>query len=309
MIRPLTFLQTRRVTTRLGARRAGAAPPHAPDRTLPQWVAASPVAASVAAPLYYHWATSGFDAVADSRAVGWMFLRAWRRVLYVEALLVDPEWQGCGVEESLLAFAEERARALHRCWLGMTRPVRLGAGGEPAVGLGFQCAHGRVMVRSAAPERPGTPAPGLELRRLYGRSAQDAQRRLAQLDVTAGCQPVDDDLLAFLAADPYEAPGRSWHAVFEGQPIAYLSTHTRAEGRVVYAAAPPEWWGSALVLDALRRVLQQSGGGASGQRRVLVRFASRGHHEAAREALAGQGFQEEPGLCRAFRPVAAEQQP
>ena len=42
-------------------------------------------------PLYYHWLTSAYGAFVDQKAAGWLFLRGWRQVLYVEGVAVAPD--------------------------------------------------------------------------------------------------------------------------------------------------------------------------------------------------------------------------
>jgi len=300
-IQPLTFLQTVQIVRMLSASEIEPAPHLAPGHAMPSWLRDAPLAPRLGLPLYHHWATCGFVAMSGTQPVGWVFLRGWRQVLYVETLLVHTAWREHGIEAHLLRFAEEQARELHRRWIGLT----VDGGDEPEWfrANGYRRGHWRVMV---CPQLTAVPEPTgerVELRRLYGGAAHRAYLSFSRQDVLTGEQPADDILTRYLARDPYRRSGRSWHIMYSRQPIAYVNLSTSAGGATVYVAAAQGWWGSAPLLAGIARVLQEH---VSAPARVTIRLASTGHHEAAREPLAAWGFEEQPAtLVRLYKPLDA----
>src|SRR5690606_30750695 len=277
-IQPLTFLQTVQIVRMLSAAEVEPAPRLASGHAMPSWLRDAPLAPRLGLPLYHHWATCGFVAMNGSQPVGWVFLRGWRQVLYVETLLVHSAWREHGVEAHLLRFAEDQARELNRRWIGLT----VDGGDEPEWfrANGYRRGHWRVMARpQSAAATPEPTGERVELRRLYGGVAHRAYLGFARQDVLAGEQSADDILTRYLARDPYRRSGRSWHIMYSRQPIAYVNLSTSAGGATVYVAAAQGWWGSAPLLAGIARVLQEH---VSAPARVTIRLASTGHHEAAR---------------------------
>lgn len=294
-IRPLTFLHTYQIADQLTSPRAAQTTDIATGQAMPRWLRASAITRALGMPLYYYWATSGFDAFDGERSIGWIFLRGWFQLFYVDALLVHPEWAGRDVEAQLLGFAEQQARELKREWIGLTLNTTGGETPEWFEERGYQRTHWRVMHHTDFSLALRTSGQGVELRRLFGRKQRDAFRRFARQELDVGNEPAREPLTRFLMPRPTRWPGKSWHVVFDAHAIGTLNLRKQAGRVVMHIAAPEEWWGSAPLLAGVQLALQSEREVLSGERRTLdLRFASSGHHEAARDALSALGFDERP---------------
>lgn len=272
-IRPLTFAQIVQSADRWKATRVTADTGGLPLRVL-------------GLPIAYHLATSAFGAYDGDDAIGWMFLRGWYQVLFVEALSVVPGLHADGARALLLAFAEAQARALKRRWLAVPASGENTSDVSYFEGLGFHRGHWRVLRRDAPPDAPGRGA-AVELRPLAGPAAEAAFREYALADVTAGDVDTGEAFLAqFLSDDPYRVGPRAWLARHQGAPLAYLSQGQRH----VYVAARRAQWGQPAVCDAVEQLAAL----AKTQQPTVVRLASAGHHDAARTVFEQAGFVEYP---------------
>lgn len=247
--------------------------------------------------LYYHWLTSGYGAYAGERAVGYLYLRGWEQILYVETLVVRPEWQDRGVESTLLRFAEEQARQLSRKWLGLTANPGLSGSVELYEAEGYRRGHWHVLRHEGRLALPSSSSRGeVQLRRLGGLAGRRLCHRLARREQLAGEASGDERLAGFLAHDPYCGSGKYWllSSGGGGQPIACFNQRSRSSCFTLYVACDPDWWAAPPVLDGLMRLLSQQGDEAS---IVDVRTGSNEHHEALRPELERLGFVERPAAA------------
>jgi len=296
-IRPLTFVQTylsaEAVITALLEH----------DLTAQRWLGASPplrfISRYLTLPLYFHWATSGYGAFCDEQLVGWMYLRGWYQVLYIEALTVLPAWRRRGVGKALLRFAEQQAREQRREWLGLTTTFNNMAALHLYESQGFERGHWRIMRGSSSALSSLQGGGTVRLFPLVGHAARSAFRHFARLDVSAGDAADKVTLTRFLTRDPYRQAGMHWLVIDQGHPVAYLNRHGTSEHLILYLASMPEWWGSPANFDALKAALSP---GNALPTMVDVRLASSGHHEAIRPLLEAQGFAECPAsIVRMFK--------
>lgn len=295
-IRPLTFVQTylsaEAVITALLEH----------DLTTQRWLGASPplrfISRYLALPLYFHWITSGYGAFSDEQLVGWLYLRGWYQVLYIEALTVLPTWRRRGVGKVLLRFAEQQAREQRREWLGLTTTFNNMVALHLYESQGFERGHWRIMRGSGDALSP--PQGGaVRLLPLIGHAARSAFRHFARLDVSAGDAADKVTLTRFLTRDPYRQGGMHWLVIDGGRPVAYLNRHDTIEHPTLYLASAPDWWGSPATLEALKAALSARDASPA---TVDVRLASSGHHEAIRPLLEAQGFVECPAsIVRMFK--------
>jgi GNAT superfamily N-acetyltransferase len=241
-------------------------------------------------PLYYHWLTSGYGAFSGEQPVGWLFLRGWHQMLYIETLAVHPNWRNKGIGTALMDFAEQQARELHRSWLGL----RVTLSNQPAVqlyeSLGYQRGPWRVMQKEGISS--GWPGAGhaIQLRSLAGLAAFQAYARFAHLDLTAGDAWGAEALDNFLEVDFHWGPGQHWLVIFEGRPIAYLSRHKKGQETELRLACDADWWGSSQEVEAIGLALRTP----DRPLRVTIRASSNGHHETMRPTLESLGFVEQP---------------
>lgn len=296
-IRPLTFVQTY-----LSAEAVlSALLEH--DLTTQRWLGASPLMRALgrylALPLYFHWATSGYGAFADERLVGWLYLRGWYQVLYIETLVVLPDWRRRGVGKALLRFAEQQAREQRREWLGLTTTLTNAAALKLYEAQGFERGHWRILRAGSEALAEVRIGGAVRLLPLVGYAARHAFRRFARLDVSAGDAADKVTLTRFLTRDPYRQHGMHWLVIHEGRPVAYLNRHGDPQHPILYLASVPDWWGHAAALEALKAALQV---GSTPPASVDVRLASSGHHEAIRPLLEAQDFVECPAtIVRMFK--------
>jgi|GEM_PF-868912 len=287
---PLTFLQVYRTTgTVLDALLER-------DTTLQQWLGRSPmlrtVAVATAIPLYYHWATSGYGVLDGAGLVGWLYMRGWKQVLYIETLAVIPEWRGRGVGTALIRFAEAQARELNREWLGLTVSV----GNEDAVhryeSQGFRRGHWRMLCTEGSSWGSQQPSCAVSLRPLLGSAIKRAYHHFATLDLVAGDQAIGELQSRFLCYEAYRTPmGKHWTVAVQDREVAYLHRHGSVTHPVLYLAAEPSWWGSPELQQALRLALSDIG---PRPLHADIRLASSGHHDVAHAALSPLGFVERP---------------
>lgn len=288
---PLTFLQTYRSTevvlNSLLER----------DTSVQEYIgelgALRVLATRVVLPLYYHWLTSGYGAFVGEEPVGWLYLRGWRQMLYIQTLAVHPDWRHKGIGTALMNFAEQQARELHRPWLGL----RVALNNQPAMqlyeSLGFRRGLWRVMWREGVPSSWPEVGHTAQLRPLAGLAAFQAYSRFSRLDLMAGDAWGAEVLGNFLAADFHWQPCRHWLVMSDGKPIAYLSGCSRKTKVEVRVACGADWWGSPQLVEAIRLALNSS---SSQPLYVAVRMGSNGHHEAMRPALESLGFVERPAI-------------
>lgn len=263
------------------------------DVTVQEWSAGVPVlkriAATTAIPLYYHLMTSGYGAFEQNSVAGWIYLRGWRQVLYVEGLAVMPAHRRQGIGRQLLRFAEDQGRQLRREWLGLTVTV----GNTAAVNLyeqmGYQRGHSRLLC-SAGSFQP-IPSGGASLRSLLPPEANTVFHALAERDMIDHDAETGEVLSRFLGRERYRSAfGKQWLVTANGKNIGYLNRYKKAKRVIVYAAAPKHMWGSAEMVGAIGQALSDVPGGTS----VDIRLASAGHHDVMRDRLADYGFAEEP---------------
>lgn len=299
-IRPLTFLQTLRAASRLSGLNAVQPGQLAGGCAMPRWLKPVLGPGRVGAALYYHLATSGFSALVGEQVVGWLFLRGWRQVLYVEGLRVQPDWAGGSVEQTLLQFAEQQGRELNRRWLGATLAEPTGSLLEWFDRLGYRRGPWRMLVHTNA-AMPGDPS---VLRRLEGRQAAQARARFAMQDIRVGEGLDEDELSHFLITRAAGTEGQSWHVVDQGEPVAYLHASRSPSGVNAYLAAGPASWGSAPVMAGLWAAVEAARLPGETPCGLRLRLASSGHHVAVREPFAALGFEERTAaLVRVYKPL------
>ena len=288
-IRPLTFLNTYRS---LGVIASALAECDGQLKSIPGRLLWLRVVDRLSAmPLYYHWITSGYGLFADDNPIGWFYTRGWRQAIHIETLVVHPDWRRRGVGRCLLRFAETQARLQRRRWLTIAMPV----GNVPATTLceseGFQRVHWRVVHRDAGSIDRPTEQSRVRLQRLVGLSARLCYRQFARLDLDAGETWGPDIAVGLLADIPRRMGVQQWRVWDDERPVAYLSVNGSHASPSIYLAAAPEYWGSSLVVDAIKLALSRLGEPAPG---VDLRLGSNDHHVAARDGLADLGFTERP---------------
>jgi ribosomal protein S18 acetylase RimI-like enzyme len=266
------------------------------DDTYQEWVGRSGIsrvlARVLALPAYYHLTTSGYGAFAGEELAGWLYLRGWRQVMYVDTLAIKPAWRRRGLGKTLLDFAEAQARELHRQWLGLTVTTT----NEGAVRLyerqGFRRTHWQVVLCDNGKTASfGESTRAATLRPIFGAAAWQAYHHYSTLDLAAGdgwAAPVVPHLLDL---DPHRQWGRDWLVILDGQPVAYLNRHGSPTNPRLYLASSPDWWGHASILQAVGLALN---GQASQSKTLTLRLASSSHHEAALLSLTEKGFMTHP---------------
>lgn len=302
-IRPVTFLQTANIAGHLTDPRTAQASHLAAGQAMPGWLRASSAMRAVTVPLYYHWSTSGFDVFIDEQPAGWIYLRGWRRIFYIDALLIAPEWEGRGIEAMLLRFAEQQAYELKHAWMGLTLTPASRTAYTLFEEIGYRGTSCQVMHHSGGALSLPDGGEHITLRPLHGRAAQAAHQRFARLDL-AGDGLDDPALLPYLTGEAGNGSARRWLVTVDGQEAACLSVHRGREAHTVTLAAGPEWWGREALIAALGQALIMVD---TVGRPFDVRFASGGHYAAARAALAEMGFEERPvAAARLFKKPEAQ---
>jgi hypothetical protein len=253
-------------------------------------------------PLYYHLLTSGYGVMIQNQLVGWLYLRGWHQVLYVETLATHPDWRRQGIGTALLRFAEQQAGILGREWMALTVTVP-----NPAVKLyekeGYRRAHWRVMMHSGKPAVAEGTSGSVNLRPVFGPAAENAYYHFSELDQRAGDAWAADAIARLSNYDPYRQLGRDYLVEVAGQAVGYLNLHLAGGRQVIYLAAPPDWWGNQEILRAAILAIHD----AERHFEVCFRLASSGHHDAARPVLIEMGFAEQPAATtRMFKRLPRE---
>jgi GNAT superfamily N-acetyltransferase len=279
------------------------------DVTVQQWCGGPQVLKNLTAatvfPLYYHFATSGYGIFDGSRPVGWLYLRGWRQVLYVETLAVAPEWRTRGVGAALLRFAETQARELRREWLGLTVTLTNDSAIRLYESQGYGRGHWRVLRRQGEPLTFPPAAGKVTLRPLVGWAASRTYRHFAARDLAAGDPETWEVQSRFLVREPHRGwLGRHWAVLIQGQPIGYVHRYGPTSGPAIYLAVDQAWWGSPHLLEAIRFALRPS---EQQMAALELRLGSSGHHDAAHHVLASYGFAEHPAATmKMFKRVPLE---
>ncbi|GAB4474049.1 MAG: hypothetical protein Kow00124_13670 [Anaerolineae bacterium] len=235
-----------------------------------------------------HLLTAAYGAFDDETCRGWMFLRGWRQVLYIDTLVIaEPQCSGTAAQQ-LLDFANAQARDLNRAWLGakvdITDPQTVAMFERD----GFQQPNRHVLRLSHMANLP-QPRNLTTLQPVRGAAAAHLRRRLTRLDLAAGDGDACAIPLYFLVESLEQRGGRSWVWVEQGRPAAYLHLYGPPAHPSLYIAGPQEQWGRLPLLDLAAAVVHQQGRAASG---IDVQFGSMGHYAASRPELVQAGFEE-----------------
>ncbi len=273
-ISPLTFLQVYQATPAILGSRAG----HS------GWLNRLLLA------MRLHLLTAAYGAFDGETCMGWIFLRGWRQVLYIDTLVIAEPHRGGRVAQYLLDFASTQARDLNRAWLG----AKVDIADPQMVAMfergGFQQPNRHVLRLShmaGLPQQRDLPA----LQPVHGAAAEYLRRKLTRLDLATGDGDACAIPLHFLVASLEQRGGRSWVWVEQGRPAAYLHLYGPPTHPILYIAGPQERWGRLPLLDLAAAVVHQRGRAAAA---IDVQFGSVGHYEASCRALLQAGFQEEP---------------
>lgn len=242
-------------------------------------------------PLYYHLITSGYGAFVGEDMAGWLYLRGWRQILYIETIATRPAWRKQGVGDALMRFAEGQARELHRQWLGLT----VTATNEAAVRLyerhGYRRAHWRIAQHNGANALPSGESQEVRLKPIFGPAAWQAYRRFTTIDLAAGDEWAATASTRLLEFDPHRQWGKEWLVTVDDQAVAYLNRHGSRANPNLYFACGPDWWTDPRMTQAIRAALND---GASTSRSITLRLASSSHHDAALPLLSEIGFVSHP---------------
>lgn len=252
-------------------------------------------------PTYYHWVTSGYGASIGPDLAGWLFVRGWSQVLYIETLAARRGWRRQGVGRALLRFAESLARELGRAWLGLT----VTQGNTPAVALyereGYRRGHWRVAVLRGKPAPRLANQSGVRLKPVYAFAAERAYRQFAEQDIRAGEAWAAEAILRMANTDPHRSLGPEWVIEADGKPIGFVNRHGAKDHPHLYLACAAQWWTNVSMLETVIAQAQFAGDAAGS---LTLRLGSSGHHEAVIEELLRAGFAEQPAATmRLFKPV------
>ena len=250
--------------------------------------AAKGLGSRVITPTYYHLTTSSYGLFLEDQLAGWMCLRGWQQILYIESLVVFPEFHDQNIESSLLDFVENTARELRRGWLALT----VLTSDESAMGRyelqGFSKGHWRVLRTKQ--EVPESANGHISLKRTTGPAAKRAYRQFAEQDLQASDPDSAQVQSRFLLHDPYYSRvGQHWLIEAEGREVGFLHAHGVENHPRMVLTTLPESWGSPYMLSMLRQAL-----GAATPEVLDVRLGSGRHHDAARVVLEPFGFEEFP---------------
>jgi ribosomal protein S18 acetylase RimI-like enzyme len=254
----------------------------------------------VIVPLYYHLMTSGYGVMVENRLVGWLYLRGWHQVVYIETLATDPIWRKRGVGTALLDFAEQQAHVLGREWLALTVTLENRAAVKLYEKQGYRRMHWHVMQHPGDLDLGGTGLSGVGLRLVFGPAAESAYRHYSELDRRAGDTWAAEAASRLSSYDPYRQLGREWQIEVDGQASGYLNVHQSGGYLVIYLACVPERWGTADILAAALHTIQPW----ERHLPIRVRLGSSGHHASARPVLMKMRFEEQPAITtRMFKQV------
>ena len=250
-------------------------------------------------PLYYHLITSGYGAFVGEEMAGWLYLRGWRQILYIETIATRPAWRKQGVGDALMRFAEDQACELHRQWLGLT----VTATNEAAVRLyerhGYRRAHWRIVKHDGEKTLPSGESQGVRLQPIFGPAAWQAYRRFTTVELAAGDEWAATASTRLLEFDPHRQWGKEWLVTVDGQAVAYLNRHGSRASTNLYLACGPDWWTDPCMTQAVGAALND---GASTSRSITLRLASSSHHDAALPLLSEIGFVSHPaGMFKMFK--------
>jgi len=230
-----------------------------------------------------------------------MYLRGWQQLLYVESLVVLPEFHDQGIEHALLTFGENIARELRRAWLALTVPLGDATISQSYEMQGYRKGHWRVL-RSQQRVPEGSNG-HVSLKRAVGSAAKRAYMQFAEQDLQASDPDTAGVQSRFLMHDPYYSRlGQNWVIETEGRQVGFLHTHGPASHPRMVLATGPESWGSPQLLSIVKQAL----GGATPE--ILdIRLGSARHHDAARAVLEPFGFVEHPtNDVRMFKRIESE---
>ncbi len=252
-------------------------------------------------PAYFHLTTSAYGLFIKDQLVGWMYLRGWQQVLYVEVLGVLPEYHGQGIENALLSFGENAARELRRGWLTMTVPLEDISTMQGLEAQGFRRGHWRVF-HSEHPV-PEISNGHISLKRTVGSPARRAYREFAEQDLQASEPDTALVQSCFLLQDPYYSrSGQHWLIETEGRQVGFLHSHGPSAHPIMILTALPDTWGSLDMLAIVKKAL-----GTTVPETLAIRLGSNRHHDAARAILEPFGFEEHPAdTIRMFKRIDNE---
>ncbi len=251
------------------------------------------LAATAILTLYCHLATSGYGLLVDGQIIGWLYLRGWRQIVYIEMLVTAPGWRRRGFGTTLLRFAEAQARQLKREWLGLNVELKNTDALHLYEAQGFRRGHWRIFKRIGSPDARQSEGTAFRLHPLNPIAAHRAFRQFAAGDLADSEPDIGAAEACLLASEPYRlARGLHWLITVEGQPAAYLHRHGSPAQPVIYLAARRSWWEHPALYDAVLQVSH----GFPPQAVLTVRTASGGHHNAAIAPLQRSGFDEGPAV-------------
>jgi GNAT superfamily N-acetyltransferase len=240
-----------------------------------------------AVPTYLHWVTSGYAAIVGTDMIGWLFVRGREQVVYVEVLAIHHEWRRKGVGRILLRFAEGLARELNRDWIGITVTLE----NSPALTMyeteGFRRSHWHVMSADALKPKPAESNGKINLRPVFGLTAEWAFRHFASRDILEHDEWDSDPARRMLAYDRHRAWGQDWVIEAGGSAVGYLNSHIEKRKRYLYLAANQDHWIDPVLIAKVLSVAKPGDA-------VTLRLASLAHHEAACDVLGEWGFAERP---------------
>lgn len=247
-------------------------------------------------PFYYHLLTSGYGAMVGNEQVGWLYLRGWHQVLYIETLTIHPDWRRKGVGTTLLEFAEEQARILGREWMALTAILA----NEQAVALyekaGYQRGHWRIMRHIGELELDEPLPANVIFHPVFGPAAEIAYRTYSEQDQRAGDGWAAEAIVRLSNYDPYRGLGGEWVVEVDGRTAGFLNIHLDDGAVIIYLSVGSDWWGRSEILKAALLCMQP----AERQLPICFRLASSAHHDAARAGLTELGFVEEPAVTARF---------
>jgi GNAT superfamily N-acetyltransferase len=250
---------------------------------------------------YFHLTTSAYGFFLEDQLAGWMYLRGWQQMFYIESLVVFPEFYDQGIEHALLSFGENTARELHRGWLALTVPTADESAMQRYEMQGYSKGHWRVLrSEQSVPESANG---NISLKRTTGSAAKRAYRQFAEQDLQASDPDTALVQSRFLLHDPYYSRiGQHWLIETEGRKVGFLHTHGPGNHPRMVLTTLPESWGSPHMLSIVKKAL-----GATTPEILDIRLGSGRHHDAARAVLEPFGFEEHPAdTIRMFKRIDRE---
>jgi hypothetical protein len=225
--------------------------------------------------------------------------------MYIEALVTHPDWRQQGVATSLIHFAEQQARNLNREWMALTVTLDNAAAVTLYENEGYQRGHWRLLWHPGGLAGSAGDNARVILHPVFGPAAESAFRKMIESDQRVGDAWAASAMLRLISYDPYRQPGKEWIVEVDGKAAGYLHRHDSADNSTLYLAAPPDWWASPEMLQA---VVMSAAHGPHMTRPIRLRFASSGHHDAGRDVFKEIGFKERPATtARMFKNIRAGQ--